>query len=67
MTHHELLYMPMSAIKHKCKEMRNSNVNATYYGNANMICELVEMKDCNNDAVFNNEECNAVISYLSTI
>ena len=21
MTHHELLYMPMSAVKHKCKEM----------------------------------------------
>ena len=38
MTHHELLYMPMSAIKHKCKEMWNSNVNATYYDNANMIC-----------------------------
>ena len=41
MTHHELLYMPMSAIKHKCKEMWNSNVNATYYDNANIICELV--------------------------
>ena len=34
--------------------------------NANMICELVEMKDCNNDTVF-NKECNAVSSYLSTI
>ena len=67
MTHHELLYMLMSAIKHTCKEMWNSNVNATYYDNANMICELVEMKDCNNDTVFNKEECNAVISYLSTI
>ena len=64
MTHHELLYMPMSAIKHKCKEMWNSNVNATYYDNANMICELVEMKDCNNYDVLNKEECNAVISYL---
>ena len=67
MTNHELLYMPMSAIKHKCKEMWNINVNATYYDNANMICELVEMKDCNNDDVLNKEECNAVISYLSTI
>ena len=57
----------MSAIKHKCKEMWNINVNATYYDNANMICELVEMKDCNNDDVLNKEECNAVISYLSTI
>ena len=35
--------------------------------NANMICELVEMKDCNNDDVLNKEECNAVISYPSTI
>ena len=64
---HELLYMPMNAIKHKCKEMWNINVNATYYDNANMICELVGMKDCNNDDVLNKEECNAVISYLSTI
>ena len=32
-----------------------------------MSCELVEMKDCNNDAVLNKEECNAVISYFSTI
>ena len=47
--------------------MGNINVNATYYDNANMICELVEMKDCNNDDVINKEECNAVISYLSTI
>ena len=30
MTHHELLYTPMSAIKHKCKEMWNSNVNAIH-------------------------------------
>ena len=59
--------MPMSAIKHICKEMWNVNFNATYYDNANMICELVEMKDCNNDAVLNKEEYNALISYLSTI
>ena len=67
MTHHELLYMPMSVIKHKHKEMWNINVNATYYDNTNMICELVEMKDCNNGDVLIKEECNAVISYLSTI
>ena len=67
MTNHELLYTPMSAVKHKCKEMRNGNVNATYYYNANMIYELVEMKDYNNDAVLNKEECNALIAYLSTI
>ena len=66
MTYHELLYMLVSAIKHKCKEMWNINVYATYYDNTKMICELVEMKDCNNDAVLNKEECNAVISYLST-
>ena len=51
MTHHELLYMPMSAIRYKCKDMWNINVNATYYDSAKMICELVEMKDCCNDAV----------------
>ena len=66
-THHELLYMPMSAIKHKCNEMWSINVNATYYDNANIICELVEMKDCNNVAVLNKEESNAVNSYISTI
>ena len=33
MTHHELLHMPMSAVKHKCKEMWNIDVNATYYDN----------------------------------
>ena len=60
MTHHERLYMPMSAIKNKCKEIWT--VNATYCDNAKMICELVEMKDCNNDAVLNKEECNVVIS-----
>ena len=38
MIHHELLYMHVSAIKHKCKEMWNINVNDTYYDNANMIC-----------------------------
>ena len=65
MTHHVLLYTPMSAIKHKCKEMWNINVNATYYDNAKIICELVEMKHCNNDNVLNMEECNAVISHLS--
>ena len=64
MIHHELLYMP---IKHTCKEMWNVNVNATYIDNANTICELVEMKDCNNDTVLNKEECNALITYLSTI
>ena len=57
-THHELWCTPMSAIKHKCKEMWNINVNAK------MICELVEMTDCNNET---EEECNAMISYLSTI
>ena len=67
MTRHELLYTPMSSTKHKCKEMWNISVNATYYENAKIICELVEMKDCNNDAVLSKEECNAVISYLSTI
>ena len=30
-THNELLYIPMSVIKHKCKEMCIINVNATYY------------------------------------
>ena len=66
-THHDLLYLPMSAIKCTCREMWTINVNVTYYDYANMICELVEMKDCNNDAVLNKEEYNAVISYLSTI
>ena len=47
--------------------MWNINVNATYYDYTNMICELVVMNDCNNDAVLNKEKCNAVISYLSTI
>ena len=37
MTHHELLYMPMIAIKYKCKEMWNISVNATYYDNAKII------------------------------
>ena len=67
MTHHELLHTPMGAIKYKCKEMWNINVSATYYDYAKISCKLVVMKDCNNDAVFNKEECNAVISYLSTI
>ena len=31
MTHLELLYTHVSTIKHKCKEMWNINVNATYY------------------------------------
>ena len=29
-THQELLYMPLSAIKYKCKEMWHISVNATY-------------------------------------
>ena len=36
-TYHELLCTPMSAIKHKCKEMWNINVNAK------IICELVAL------------------------
>ena len=44
MTHHELLFTPMSTIKHKCKEMWNINVNATYCDNTTTICELVEIK-----------------------
>ena len=32
-----------------------------------MICELVDMKDCNNEDVLNKEECNAVISYQHNI
>ena len=60
-------YLTLVSIKHKCKEMWNINVNATYCDSANMICELFEMKDCNNDDVLNKEECNAGISYLSTI
>ena len=62
-----MMMMMTSAIKYKCKEMWNINVNATYYGNANIICELVERKECNNDAVLNKEGCNALISYLSII
>ena len=50
-----------------CKEMWKITVNATYYDNAKNICELVEMKDCSNDAVLNKEASNAAISYLSTI
>ena len=40
--------------------------SATNYDKANMICELVEIEDCNNDDVLNKEECNDVISYLIT-
>ena len=47
--------------------MWNISVNATYYDYANMICEFVVMIERNNDAVLNKEECNAVISILSTI
>ena len=39
----------------------------SYNDNAKIICDLVEMKDCNSDAVLNKEECNAVSSYLSTV
>ena len=46
--------------------MWNISVNAANYDNAKIICELVEMKNCNNDAILNKEECNAVISYIST-
>ena len=42
--------------------MWNINVNATCYDYENMICELMVMRDYNNDAVLNNKECNAVIS-----
>ena len=37
MTNHELLYMPMSAIKYKYKEMWKINVNATYYDYVNIF------------------------------
>ena len=57
----------MGAIKHKCKEMWNINVNAAYYDYANMICELVALRDGNNDAVLNREECSDVISHLSIL
>ena len=56
----------MSVIKYKCKEMWNINVNATFYDYTTIICELVVMKDCNNGAVLNKEECNSAISYLNT-
>ena len=67
MTHQELLYIPTSVVKYKCKKMWNINVNAIYYDYTNMIYELVVMRDCNNDALLNMEESNAVISYLRTI
>ena len=47
--------------------MWNINVNATYYDYANMICDLVVMKDCNNDTVLNKEECNAVFIFQHNI
>ena len=60
--------MPMSAIEHKCKEMWNINVNAIYYDTLTMQnYSWIGGNDCNNDAVLNKEECNAMISYLSTI
>ena len=40
--------------------------STTYYDKANMISELVEIKDCINDDVLNKEEGNAVISNIST-
>ena len=33
----------------------------------NMICELVEMKDCNNDTVFNKESQHNIICFLAAI
>ena len=54
-THHELLYMPMNAIKYKCKEMWHISINVTYYNYADMIYELAALKDCNNDAVLNKD------------
>ena len=62
-TYHELLFMPMSVIK----KIWDINVKATYYDYTHMTCEMVVMRYCNNDAVLNKEECNAVISYLTTI
>lgn len=32
-----------------------------------MICELAGIKVCNDDAVLDKEECNAVVSWISTI
>ena len=36
------------------------NVSVTYYDYASMISEMVVMKDCNDDAILNKEQCNAV-------
>ena len=36
-TQHELLLVPMSAFKYKCREMWNINVNATCYDHAKII------------------------------
>ena len=61
-THHEILYMPMSAIESKCKELCFINVNATYYDCTNMICKMVIMKNRNIVAII-----VTMISYLSTL
>ena len=65
LTHHEVLYMYISAIKFQCKEMRNVYGNAEYYDYANMICELVVIRYCNNASVLNSK--HNIICFLMAV
>ena len=58
LTHGELVDLPKAYIKQRCNDIRKNEINLEYFHYANIIRDLVNMKDLCYDTIFTQEECN---------
>ena len=66
LTVEEIISQPLSSIRHKCNTLWFNNISNTYVQSANIIKELIDMKDGYCIKVLSDDECDIVIQYLST-
>ena len=61
LTHGELVDLPKAYIKQRCNAIRKNEINVEYFDYANIIRDLVNMKDLCYDTIFTEEECNVLV------
>ena len=66
LTHGELVDLPKAYMKQRCNDIRKNEINVEYFDYANIIRDLVNMKDLCYDTIFTQEECNEIIECIST-
>ena len=62
-----MIYNKRDADPHfKVNDIRKNEINVEYFDYANIIRDLVNMKDLCYDTIFTQEECNEIIECIST-